>query len=104
MVNLRIVRRDRGEQILAECRSVVTPQRGECIQLDTLDALGRPAGPSTIWKVVSVTVHVPSLHSSAPVSGEPLSVRTVEVHVIPDTALLPDMAHAAEAILSESRM
>ena len=104
MINLRIVRRDRGEQLLAECQSLVVPSRGELIQLDTRDGHGAPCGPSTVWKVVGVTVHVPSLHSSAPVSGDPLCVRKVEVHVTPDTAFLPDSVAAAEAIRSESRM
>lgn len=57
-----------------------------------------------MWKVVGVTLQVPSLRSSAPASGAPLAVKTVEVHVTPDGSLLPDMAHAAESILSESRM
>lgn len=104
MINLRIVRRDRGLQLLAECQSLVVPARGELIQLDTLDARGSPAGPSTMWKVVGVTLQVPSLHSSAPLNGAPLSVRTVEVHVTTDGSLLPDVMHEAESILSESRM
>jgi hypothetical protein len=104
MIDLRIVRRDRGEQLLAECQSHVVPSRGELIQLDTLDGHGSPAGPSTLWKVVAVTVHVPSLHSSTPLTGAPLAVRTVEVSVVPDTSLFPDLLHEAESILSESRM
>lgn len=104
MINLRIVRRDRGEQLLAECQSLVVPARGDLIQLDTVDGHGAPSGPSTVWKVVSVTVHVPSLHSATPLSGGPLCVRKVEVHVTPDNALMPDAMHGAEAILSESRM
>lgn len=104
MINLRIVRRDRCEQLLAECQSLVVPARGELIQLDTLDGHGSPAGPSTLWKVVSVTVHVPSLRSSTPLTGAPLCVKTVEVSVAPDTSLLPDLMHEAESILSESRM
>ena len=104
MINLRIVRRDRGEQLLAECQSLVVPARGELIQLDTVDGHGAPSGPSTVWKVTGVTVHVPSLRSSAPLSGAPLCVRTVEVHVTPDSALFPDMMHETESIRSESRM
>ena len=104
MINLRIVRRDRGLQLLAECQSTVVPARGELIQLDTLDERGAPAGPSTMWKVVGVTLQVPSLRSSAPINGAPLAVRTVEVHVTPDGALLPEMIHEAESIRSESRM
>lgn len=104
MIHLRIVRRDRSEQLLAECQSLVVPTRGEHIQLDTIDGHGCPTGPSTLWKVVAVTVHVPSLHSSAPVSGAPLCVKTVDVQVLPDTSLIPDLIHEAEAIRSESRM
>lgn len=104
MINLRVVRRDRGLQLLAECQSLVLPVRGELIQLDTVDAHGAPAGPSTMWKVVGVTLQVPSVRSCAPASGAPLAVRTVEVHVTPDGSLLPDVMHAAESILSESRM
>jgi hypothetical protein len=104
MINLRIVRRDRGLQLLAECQSLVIPARGELIQLDTLDAQGAPAGPSTMWKVVGVTLHVPGVRSSAPISGAPLAVRTVEVHVTLDASLLPEAMHEAESILSESRM
>lgn len=104
MVNLRIVRRDRGEHLLAECQSPVVPSRGELIQLDTVDGQGAPTGPSTLWKVVSVTVHIPSLHSAKPLSGSPLCVKTVEVQVLPDTSLLPELLHGSESILSESRM
>lgn len=104
MIHLRIVRRDRSQQLLAECQSLVVPARGEHIQLDILDGHGAPAGPSTLWKVVAVTVQVPSLHSAAPLSGGPLSVKTVEVQVLPDTSLLPEPLHEAETILSESRM
>lgn len=104
MINLRIVRRDRGLQLLAECQSLVVPVRGELIQLDTLDAMGDPAGPSTMWKVVGVTLNVPSLRSAAPLSGAPLSVKTVEVHVTLDGSLLPEMLHESESIRSESRM
>jgi hypothetical protein len=47
---------------------------------------------------------VPSLHSSAPADGSPLAVKTVEVSVLPDVSLLPALHHAAEQVLSESRM
>ena len=60
--------------------------------------------PSTMWRVVAVTVHVPSLNSAAPYGGEPLRVRTVEVSVLPDVTLLAGMQQAAEEVLSESRM
>lgn len=102
MVTLRVVRHDR-DQLLAECQSVVIPARGEVLQLDTLDERGEKSRPSTLWRVVSVTLHVPSLASSAQ-SNAPLAVRQVEVSVLPDIALVPEFAAAAEKILSESKM
>ena len=104
MFTLRIVRHDRHEQVLAECLSACVPSSGEVLQLDTVDENSEKVRPSTLWRVVSVTVHVPSLNSSAPRDGSPLSVKTVEVAVLPDVALLPDFAAAAEKVLSESRM
>lgn len=104
MVTLRVVRHDRHEQVLAECRSIVVPARGEVLQLDTLNAAGEPSRPSTMWRVVSVTVHVPSLASSQPSDGSPLSVTHVEVNVLPDVSLVPEFAAAAERVLSESKM
>jgi len=103
MVTLRVLRHDRHEQVLAECQSEVVPARGEVLQLDTLDDQGEKSRPSTMWRVVSVTLHVPSLHSAAPPRGE-LSVKRVEVTVLPDVSLVPEFAHAAEEILSESKM
>ena len=104
MVTLRIVRHDRTEQLLAECASPCIPMRGEVLQLDTEDADGQPTRPSTLWRVVAVTMHVPSLHSEPPNDGSPLRVRTVEVSVLPDVALEPSFAEHAAKILSESRM
>lgn len=103
MVTLRVVRHDR-DQVLAECPSAVVPSRGEVLQLDTVDARGEKSRPSTLWRVVSVTLHVPSLSSSAPRDGTELAVRQVEVAVLPDVALVPEFAAAAERILSESKM
>jgi hypothetical protein len=103
MVTLRVVRHDRHEQVLAECLSAVVPARGEVLQLDTVDELGETSRPSTMWRVVSVTVNVPSIHSSKPRKGE-LSVKRVEVTVLPDVSLVPEFAQAAAAILSESKM
>ena len=102
MVTLRVVRHDR-DQVLAECSSTVLPSRGEVLQLDTLDEAGEKSRPSTLWRVVSVTLHVPSLASSVP-SGGSLAVRDVEVAVLPDITLVPEFAAAAERILSESKM
>jgi hypothetical protein len=104
MFTLRILRHDRHEQVLAECLSTVVPARGEVLQLDTLDDHGEPSRPSTMWRVVSVTLHVPSMNSSKSPKGEPLSVRRVEVTVLPDVSLVHEFAHAAEEILSESKM
>lgn len=103
MVTLRVVRHDR-DQVLAECQSAVVPARGEVLQLDTLDERGEKSRPSTLWRVVSVTLHVPSLASVVPQGSSPLSVRQVEVSVLPDVALVPEFAAAAEKILSESKM
>ena len=104
MVTLRVLRRGRQEQMLAECLSPVVPARGEVVQLETVDAHGTPTRPSTLWRVVSVTLHVPSLASSQPADGTPLAVRTVEVSVLPDVAILPELAAQQAEILSESRM
>jgi hypothetical protein len=104
MVSMRVVRHDRQDQVLAECDSIVVPARGEVVQLDTVDATGELTRPSTVWRVVAVTVHVPSMASNAPADGSKLRVRFVEVAVLPDVALVPEFAHAAAEILSESRM
>lgn len=104
MVIIRVVRHDRHDQVLAECQSTVLPMRGEAIQLDTVDESGEQTRPSTIWRVVSVTVHVPSLRSAAPANGSALVVKRVDVSVLPDVALVPEFAAAAERILSESKM
>jgi hypothetical protein len=104
MITLRVTRHDRNEQLLAQCLSTVIPARGEVLQLDTVESDGTMSRPSTMWRIVAVTVHVPSLHSSAPADGSPLAVRTVEVNVLPDVSLLPALHHSAEQVLAESRM
>jgi len=104
MITLRVTRHDRNEALLAECQSDVIPARGEVLQLDTVEADGSMIRPSTMWRVVAVTVHVPSLHSAAPLDGLPLRVRTVEVSVLPDVSLLPVMEAAAAEVLAESRL
>lgn len=104
MITLRVTRHDRNEQLLAECQSTVIPMRGEVLQLDTVESDGTMSRPSTLWRIVAVTLHVPSLHSAAPMDGSPLRVRTVEVSVLPDVTLLPALHHAAEEVLAESRM
>ena len=104
MFTLRIVRHDRNEQVLAECQSMCLPARGEVLQLDTVDADGEKSRPSTMWRVVGVTLHVPSLSSSQPSDGTPLAVQLVEVTVLPDVAVLHELSSAAQEILSESRM
>jgi len=104
MFTLRVIRHDRAEQVLAECQSACVPSRGEVLQLDTIDERGDKARPSTMWRVVSVTLNVPSVNSAPPGDGSPLAVKTVEVAVLPDVSLIPDFAAAAEQVLSESRM
>ena len=104
MITLRVTRHDRNEALLAECQSAVLPARGEVLQLDTVEADGSMTRPSTMWRVIAVTVHVPSLQSAAPVGGAPLRVRTVEVSVLPDVSLLPALEEAAVEVLSESRL
>jgi len=104
MFTLRVTRHDRAEQVLAECLSSCVPTRGEVLQLDTLDEHGDKTRPSTLWRVVSVTLNVPSVHSVPPTDGTALAVRSVEVAVLPDVSLIPDFAAAAEQVLSESRM
>ena len=104
MITLRVTRHDRNEALLAECQSAVLPARGEVLQLDTVEADGSMTRPSTMWRVVAVTVLVPSLQSAAPVGGEPLRVRTVEVSVLPDVSLLPALEEAAVEVLLESRL
>lgn len=104
MITLRVTRHDRNEALLAECQSAVLPARGEVLQLDTVEADGSMVRPSTMWRVVAVTVHVPSLQSAAPLDGQPLRVRTVEVSVLPDVSLLPALEAAAAEVLSESRL
>ena len=104
MFTLRIVRHDRNEQVLAECQSTCVPARGEVLQLDTFDRDGEKSRPSTMWRVVGVTLHVPSLASSRPRDGTPLAVQLVEVTVLPDVAMLHELSSAAQEILSESRM
>jgi hypothetical protein len=103
MITLRVTRHDRNEALLAECQSSVIPARGEVLQLDTLDADGS-VSRGTMWRIVAVTIHVPSLQSAAPLGGEPLRVRTVEVSVLPDVSLLPALHAAAAEVLSESRL
>jgi hypothetical protein len=103
MITLRVTRHDRNEALLAECQSSVIPARGEVLQLDTVEADGSIVRPSTMWRVVAVTVHVPSLQSAAPIGTEPLRVRTVEVSVLPDVSLT-FLEEAAEEVLSDSRL
>jgi hypothetical protein len=102
-ITVRVTRHDRNEQLLAECMSDVIPARGEVLQLDTTESDGSTR-LSTMWRIVAVTVHVPSLQSAAPANGQPLSVKIVEVSVLPDVSLLPALHHAAEQVLAESRM
>lgn len=102
MITLRVVRHDNYDQLLAECASTVLPARGEVLHLDVVDRHGAPAAPSTLWRVVSVTVHVPSLTSQAPADGSPLAVKVAEVAVLPDSDLPVPNVMRARAALSES--
>ncbi len=104
MYTLRVIRHDRQDLVLADCTSTVVPARGETLVLDTLDARGEAAGPNTCWRVVAVTVHVPSARSVPDGGGAPLQVRLVEVFVRPDGVGVPELAQSAQEILSESRM
>ena len=103
MINLRILRHDR-EQVLADCESMVIPTSGEVRAARHVDADGEKRRPSTLWRVVSVTLHVPSLQSSVRDDGTKHRVQQVDVEVLPDVALVPEFAHHAEKVLSESRM
>jgi hypothetical protein len=102
MFTLRVVRHGNQEQLLAACQSEVLPVRGEVLQLDTSDSAGEPAGPSTLWRVIAVTLHVPGIRSQAPADGSPLCVKQVEVTVLPDSELPALVAHRERAALSES--
>ena len=102
MFTLRVVRHGSQDQLLASCQSAALPVRGEVLQLDTSDSAGEPAGPSTLWRVIAVTLHVPSIHSQAPADGSPLAVKLVEVTVLPDSELSALVAHRERAALSES--
>ena len=89
------------EKLRAEIGKVMV---GHTDIVDTVDATGEKSRPSTLWRVVSVTVHVPSLASQRPQDGNTLCVQQVEVAVLPDVSLVPEFAAAAEQILSESKM
>ena len=103
MFTLRVVRHDRHEQVLAECQSLVAPVPGESLELETMDATGTPTHPGTLWRIVAVTVHVPSSQSSAPAGGGPLAVRLVEVAVLPDGVGLPGFSRAEHELIPQTR-
>ena len=102
MIRLRVLRYDRPDVVLADCESHCLPVRGEVLQLDTVDADGHPAGPSTLWRVISVTMHVPSVLSSSPRDGSALCVRNVEVNVVPDSGLADLLQRRDAATMTES--
>ena len=102
MIHLRVLRYDRPDVVLAECESHVLPVRGEVLQLDTVDAEGALAGNSTLWRVISVTIHVPSVLSSPPRDGSPLRVHIVEVNVVPDSGLADLLQRREAATMTES--
>jgi hypothetical protein len=98
MFTLRVVRHDRHDQLLAECPSAVVPARGESLQLDTFDARDEQSRPSTLWRVMSVTLHVPSIASEPPTRGGARAVSLVEVSVLPDVPLAAAAAQASKAL------
>ena len=102
MIRLRVMRYDRPDLVLADCESSCLPVRGEVIQLDTVDADGNLSGPSTLWRVVSVTVHIPSVLSSQPKDGSRLGVRVAEVNVVPDSGLADLLQRREAATMTES--
>ena len=102
MITLRVVRHDNHDQLLAECLSSVLPVRGEVLQLDVNDRDGGPAAPSTLWRVVSVTLQVPSLRSQPPRDGSAIAVKIAEVAVLPDSDLPVANVMRAREALSES--
>lgn len=103
MFTLRVARHDRPEQVLAECLSTVLPACGETLYLDTLDADGTLIGPSTCWRVVSVSLHIPSVRSARRRDGRRHEVDLVDVAVRPDAMHIGDLAQSAQEMLSESR-
>ncbi len=103
MFTLRVARHDRPDQVLAECLSQVLPACGETLFLDTLDADGVLTGPSTCWRVVAVSLHVPSIRSARRRDGRQHQVDMVDVSVRPDTVNIPDFSQAAQEPLTDSR-
>ncbi len=103
MFTLRVARHDRPDQVLAECLSNVLPACGETLFLDTLDADGVLTGPSTCWRVVAVSLHVPSGRSARRRDGRQHQVELVDVTVRPDVVNITDLAQSAQESLSESR-
>jgi hypothetical protein len=104
MFTLRVSRQDRPDHLLAEVVSAVVPATGEILLLEAVDADGVLDGPSTCWRVVSVTLHVPSIRSSRRRDAKPHAVQLVDVAVRPDVIGVPDLTKTAQEILSESRM
>ena len=105
MVTLRVVRHDRHDQVLAECQSTVLPVRGEVLQLDTIGCGRRkvPAEHDVAGRVGHAARAVVRVATAARRSTAVAS-SSVEVAVLPDVALVPEFAAAAEQILSESKM
>ena len=103
MFTLRVARHDRPDHVLAECLSHVLPACGETLFLDTLDADGVLTGPSTCWRVVAVSLHVPSIRSARRRDGRQHHVDLVDVTIRPDTVNIADLSQAAQEPLAESR-
>jgi hypothetical protein len=103
MFTLRVARHDRPDQVLAECLSNVLPACGETLFLDTLDADGVLTGPSTCWRVIAVSLHVPASRSARRRDGRQHHVDLVDVSVRPDTVNMADLTQSAQESLSDSR-
>lgn len=103
MFTLRVARHDRPDHVLAECPSPVVPACGETLFLDTLGADGVLTGPSTCWRVVSVSLHVPSIRSARRRDGRQHQVDLVDVSIRPDVVNVGDLAQAAQESLTASR-
>ncbi|MGH7668523.1 MAG: hypothetical protein ACRENQ_03440 [Gemmatimonadaceae bacterium] len=103
MFTLRVARHEQPDRVLAECSSHVLPSCGETLFLDTLDADGTLTGPITCWRVVSVSLHVPSIRSARRRDGRPHQVDLVDVTIRPDVVNMADLTQAAQESLTESR-
>ena len=83
----------------------VVPARGEVIQLDTIDAPRRDdAAEHAVARRVGHDPRAVARVVARRPTATPLAGADVEVAVLPDIALVPEFAAAAEQILSESKL